>query len=71
MLRDRDWDDEAPLACANSQLLGLMRHYPKEVRYPGTAVMLWLVFSLAAGFAHAAGATELNIDYLRGFHGPQ
>ena len=26
----------------------------------------WLVFSLSAGFAHAAGATELDLDYLRG-----
>jgi hypothetical protein len=32
--------------------------------------MLWLVFSLVAGFAHAAGATELDIDYLRGSTAP-
>jgi hypothetical protein len=32
--------------------------------------MLWLVFSLAAGFAYAAGATELDIDYLRGSTAP-
>ena len=32
--------------------------------------MRWLVFSLAAGFAHAAAATELDIDYLPGSTAP-
>jgi len=42
-----------------------MRHYPKEVSDPGRASCIgW--YSLAAGFAHAAAATELDIDYLRG-----
>jgi hypothetical protein len=49
-----------------SHLLGLMRHYSKEVRGSWTGVMRWLVFSLAAGFARSAGATELHTDYLRG-----
>jgi hypothetical protein len=31
----------------------------------------WFVFSLAAGFAHAAGATELDIDYFARFHSAQ
>ena len=32
--------------------------------------MRWLVFSLAAGFAHAAAATELDFDYLPGATAP-
>jgi hypothetical protein len=47
-----------------------MRYYPNEVSDPGPASCFWLVFSLAAGFAHAAGATELDIDYLRGSTAP-